>query len=69
MLYAMKEGEDYHIEVKLEIQPSLTVREATQIKNRIEEKIQEIKGVTDVVIEFEKDDGVDQLDKGALPKA
>lgn len=68
-LYAMKEGEDYHIEMKLEIQPSLTVREATQIKNRIEEKIQEIKGVTDVIIEFEEDDGVDQFDKGALPEA
>lgn len=55
--------------MKLEIQPSLTVREATQIKNRIEEKIQEIKGVTDVIIEFEEDDGVDQFDKGALPEA
>lgn len=68
-LYAMKEVEDYHIEMKLEIQPSLTVREATQIKNRIEEKIQEIKGVTVVIIEFEEDDGVDQFDKGALPEA
>lgn len=65
-LYAMKEGEDYHIEMKLEIQSSLTVREATKIKNRIEAKIQEIKGVTDVIIEFEEDDGIDQFDRNMI---
>lgn len=57
-LFAMKEGEDYHIEMKLEIDTSISVSEAIAIKNRIENKIQELKGITDVIIEFEEDDGV-----------
>lgn len=57
-LFAIREGEDYHIEMKLEIDPSLTVAQALDIKNQIEGEINEIKGVTDVIIEFEKDDGI-----------
>ena len=57
-LFAIKEGEDYHIEMKLEINPSLTVAQAIEIKDRIEGKILEIKGVTDVIIEFDEDDGI-----------
>lgn len=52
-MHAMREGEDFHIEMKLFIPSSLTVKQATKIKNRIEEKIREIKGVTDVIIEFD----------------
>lgn len=57
-LYAVKEGEDFHIEMKLEIDPNLSVGEAGQIKDRIEAKIFEMKGVTDVIIEFDEDDGI-----------
>ncbi|MCM3586663.1 cation diffusion facilitator family transporter [Mesobacillus maritimus] len=57
-LYALKEGEDYHIEMKLEIDASISVKEAIALKNIIEGKIQEIKGVTDVIIEFDQDDGL-----------
>jgi cation diffusion facilitator family transporter len=57
-LFAVKEGEDFHIEMKLEINPALTVAQASEIKDRIEEKVQEIKGVTDVIIEFDEDDGI-----------
>ena len=57
-LFAIKEGEDYHIEMKLEINPSLTVLEANKIKDRIEGRVHEIKGVTDVIIEFDEDDGI-----------
>lgn len=57
-LHAVKEGEDFHIEMKLEIDPGLTVREAMALKNRIEPKIHQIPGVTDVIIEFEEDNGV-----------
>ncbi|WP_062106427.1 cation diffusion facilitator family transporter [Bacillus niameyensis] len=57
-LFAMKEGEDYHIEMKLEIDPTLTVAQAIDIKDRIEDKIHEMKSVTDVIIEFDKDDGI-----------
>lgn len=65
-LFAMKEGEDYHIEMKLEIDSTLTVKQATEIKNRIEEKIQQIKGVTDVIIEFDVDDEIDTFDRNTL---
>lgn len=57
-LFAMKEGEDYHIEMKLEIDTSIPVADAIKIKNRIESKIMAMNGVTDVIIEFEEDDGV-----------
>lgn len=57
-LFAMKEGEDFHIEMKLEIDPHLTVGEASLIKDRIEERVNKIKGVTDVIIEFDEDDGI-----------
>lgn len=62
-LYAMKEGEDYHIEMKLEIDPSISVGKAIEIKQKIEQKIQSMPGVTDVIIEFEEDDHVDSWDK------
>ena len=61
-LFAVKEGEDYHIEMKLEINPELTVAKANDIKDRIEGKILEIKGVTDVIIEFDEDDGIQTWD-------
>ena len=57
-LFAVKEGEDYHIEMKLEVDPALTVAQADDIKDRIEGKIHGIKGVTDVIIEFDEDDGI-----------
>lgn len=56
-LYAMKEGEDFHIEMKLEISPDLTIGEADKIKQEIEKKIFEINGISDVIIEFLVDDG------------
>ncbi len=68
VLFAMKEGEDFHIEMKLEIDSSLTVEQAIELKNRIEAKIFEIKGVTDVIIEFEKDDGIQKWHKNHLPE-
>lgn len=67
-LYALKEGEDFHIEMKLEIAPTITVTEAIDIKNRIETKIYAINGVTDVIIEFEKDDGIKNWQDPITPK-
>jgi cation diffusion facilitator family transporter len=64
-LFAVKEGEDFHIEMKLEINPALTVAQAGEIKDRIEEKVHEIKGVTDVIIEFDEDDGIQTWHKKA----
>lgn len=56
-LMVMKEGEELHVELKVEIDPSLTVAEADDIKDRLENRILQEKGVTDVIIEFDEDDG------------
>jgi cation diffusion facilitator family transporter len=54
----IKEGEEYHVELQIEVDPTLTVAEAEAIKDRLEQKILNEKGITDVLIEFDGDDGV-----------
>ena len=66
-LFAVKEGEDYHIEMKLEIDPSLTVAQADDIKDRFRSRILEMKGVTHVIIEFDEDDGIRTFDEELIP--
>lgn len=56
----VKEGEELHVEVVMEVDPSMTVAEADDIRDRVEKQIRTHKGVTDVVIEIDEDDGVDQ---------
>ncbi|RFU62188.1 cation diffusion facilitator family transporter [Peribacillus glennii] len=54
----IKEGEDLHVELEIEIDPALTIAEADDIKDRLEQRIMAEKGVTEVTIEFDEDDGV-----------
>ncbi|MES5261705.1 cation diffusion facilitator family transporter [Priestia megaterium] len=54
----IKEGEDFHVEIEIEIDPTLTVAVADDIKDRLEKKILTEKGITDVLIEFDEDDGL-----------
>ncbi len=54
----IKEGEDLHVELEIEVDPTLTVAEADDIKDRLHEKILAEKGVVDVTIEFDEEDGV-----------
>ncbi|MFJ5713751.1 cation diffusion facilitator family transporter [Neobacillus sp. NPDC093127] len=54
----IKEGEDLHVELEIEVDPKLTVAAADDIKDRLEEKIMAEKGVVDVTIEFDEEDGV-----------
>ena len=57
-LYAIKEGDSLHIEIRVEVDPSMTIEEADEIRDYIEEKLKEnIQNVTDVIIEFDEDDG------------
>lgn len=57
-LHAIKEGDSLHIEIKVEVDPSMTIEEADDIRDYIEQRLKEkIKNVTDVIIEFDKDDG------------
>ncbi|ETI68043.1 cation diffusion facilitator family transporter [Neobacillus vireti] len=54
----IKEGEDLHVELEIEVDPKLTVAAADDIKDRLEEKILAEKGVVDVTIEIDEEDGV-----------
>lgn len=54
----LKEGEELHVELEIEVDPKLTVAEADDIKDRLEQRILAEKGVTDVLIQFDEDDGV-----------
>jgi cation diffusion facilitator family transporter len=57
-LFVIKEGEDLHVELEIEVDPSITVAEADDIKDRLEEKILAEKGVVDVTIEIDEEDDV-----------
>jgi cation diffusion facilitator family transporter len=57
-LAVIKEGEDLHVELEIEIDPSLTIAAADDIKDRLQEKIMAEKGVVDVTIEFDEEDEV-----------
>lgn len=54
----IKEGEDLHVELEIEIDPTMTVAEADDIKDRLEERIMAEKGVVDVTIEIDEEDDV-----------
>ena len=54
----IKEGEDLHVELEIEIDPKLTVAAADDIKDRLHEKIMAEKGVVDVTIEIDEADDV-----------
>lgn len=51
-----KEGETLHVEAEIELSPKLTIEEAEDIKERIEEQIFKETKVADVIIEVSEDD-------------
>ncbi|ASK60733.1 hypothetical protein CFK37_00170 [Virgibacillus phasianinus] len=57
-LMVIKEGEELHVELKIELDPGMTIAEADDIRDGIEKKILNEKGVTEVIIEFDEDDQV-----------
>ena len=63
----IKEGEDFHVEVSVEIDPSMTVAEMDDIKDRLKEKLLQEKGVVDVLVDFDEDDGVRTWKKSSKP--
>lgn len=59
----IKEGEALHVELEIELHPDMTIAAADNIKERIEKRVLEEKGVTDVLIAFKEDDGVPKWKK------
>ena len=52
----LKEGDEYHVELVVEVDPTITVAEADDIKDRLEDRILRENGVTDVIVEYDEDD-------------
>ncbi|MGI2328679.1 cation diffusion facilitator family transporter [Planococcus sp. YIM B11945] len=63
-LDVIKEGDSFHIELKLEVDPKMTIAEADDVRDYIEKRIKEgVEGVTDVIIEFDEDDKINTWEK------
>jgi cation diffusion facilitator family transporter len=52
----LKEGDEFHVELVVEVDPAITVAEADDIKDRLEDRLLRENGVTDVIVEFDEDD-------------
>lgn len=58
-LDVIKEGDHFHVELKLEVDPGMTIAEADDLRDYIEKRIRDgVQGVTDVIIEFDEDDKI-----------
>ncbi len=58
-LDVVKEGDSLHIELKIEVDPEMKIKEADDVRDYLEGKIKEkIPNVMDVIIEFDEDDRV-----------
>ncbi|MGR9050739.1 cation diffusion facilitator family transporter [Halobacillus faecis] len=55
-LMVMKEGEELHVELKLEFDPDMSIEQVDRVLDGIEKKILSQRGVTEVIIESDKDD-------------
>ncbi|WP_404450777.1 cation diffusion facilitator family transporter [Virgibacillus necropolis] len=62
-LMVIREGDELHVELKIEFDPDKTVKEADKIRDNIEKKILDEKGVTEVIIESDVDDQVQSWNK------
>ncbi|MBN9653990.1 cation transporter [Halobacillus sp. GSS1] len=55
-LMVMKEGEELHVELKLEFDPEMSIENIDQVLGGLEKKILNQRGVTEVIIESDEDD-------------
>ncbi|WP_430789437.1 cation diffusion facilitator family transporter [Virgibacillus flavescens] len=62
-LMVIREGDELHVELKIEFDPDKTVAEVDKIRDNIEKEILKEKGVTDVIIETDMDDHVQSWNK------
>jgi cation diffusion facilitator family transporter len=63
-LMVVKEGDELHVEMQIELDPKMTVAEADDIGEVIERNILREKNVTEVLIEFDEDDQQQNWQKG-----
>jgi len=62
----LREGDDLHVELKVEVDSNMTVKEADEIREYIKKEINKrVPNVTDVIIEFDQDDDITHWKKVA----
>ncbi|EAC3110614.1 cation transporter [Listeria monocytogenes] len=64
VLTVLKEGDVFHVDVEVELDPMLTLAEVDDIKDRLEENIGKLRGVADVLISFDEDDAIRNWEYG-----
>jgi divalent metal cation (Fe/Co/Zn/Cd) transporter len=65
----LKEGDALHVELKIEVDPKISLAKADDIQDRLEERVLKERGVTDVVVEFDEDDQFNSWDnRGKIEK-
>src|SRR5690606_24153368 len=58
-LEVIKDGDHFHVELKVEVDPGMTIAEADDLRDYIEKRIMDgVQGVTDIIIEFDEDDQI-----------
>lgn len=62
-IVVLREGEELHAELEIEVDPSLTVAQADAIKDRLEKQILSHEGVTDVTIELDQTDHINHWEE------
>lgn len=66
-LEVIKEGDHFHVEIEIEVDPGLTIAQADDIKDRLELQIRILKGITDVTISFDEDDKIQHYQPPTQP--
>lgn len=62
-------GDDLHVELKVEVDPIMTIKEADEIREYIASEINKrVPNVTDIIIEFDQDDDIVHWKKMIIEK-
>lgn len=65
----IREGDDLHVELRVEVEANMTVKEADEIRDYIADEIKKrVPNVTDIIIEFDQDDNIVHWQKTVIEK-
>lgn len=65
----IREGDDLHVELKVEVEADMTIKEADEIREYIKKEIDKrVPNVTDVIIEFDQNDDITHWKKVTTEK-
>ncbi|EUJ32134.1 cation diffusion facilitator family transporter [Listeria cornellensis] len=64
VITVLKEGDFFHVEVEVELDPEMTLAQVDDVKDRLEESILTVKGVADVLVTFDENDTITNWEYG-----